>query len=121
MKETAVELFIEQLEAQGESWENVSIGRIQISIKVEDYLKLKDQAKEMEKEQKIDMLHSIIHDAQMGEDVEDVEAWFEHYEKKQEQVKKELTSEEIPKSFFKPVLGEPIWNITNRTTKQQEQ
>jgi hypothetical protein len=50
-----------------------------------------------------------------------VEAWFEHYEKKQEQVKKELTSEEIPKSFFKPVLGEPIWNITNRTTKQQEQ
>jgi hypothetical protein len=48
---TAVELFIEQLEAQGESWENVSIGRIQISIKVEDYLKLKDQAKEMEKEQ----------------------------------------------------------------------
>jgi predicted nucleotidyltransferase len=51
---TAVELFIEQLEAQGESWENVSIGRIQISIKVEDYLKLKEQAKEMEKEQKIE-------------------------------------------------------------------
>ena len=48
---TAVELFIEQLEAQGESWENVSIGRIQISIKVEDYLKLIEQAKEMEKEQ----------------------------------------------------------------------
>jgi hypothetical protein len=48
---TAVELFIEQLEVQGESWENVSIGRIQISIKVEDYLKLKEQAKEMEKEQ----------------------------------------------------------------------
>jgi len=47
---TAVELFIEQLEAQGESWENVSIGRIQISIKVEDYLKLIEQAKEMEKE-----------------------------------------------------------------------
>jgi hypothetical protein len=49
---TAVELFIEQLEKQGDSWENVSIGRIQISIKVEDYLKLKEQAKEMEKEQK---------------------------------------------------------------------
>jgi hypothetical protein len=48
---TAVELFIEQLEAQGESWENVSIGRIQISIKVEDYLKLIEQAKEMEKKQ----------------------------------------------------------------------
>ena len=50
-QQTAVELFIEQLEAQGESWENVSIGRIQISIKVEDYLKLIDQAKEMEKQQ----------------------------------------------------------------------
>jgi len=48
---TAVEKFIEQLEAQGESWENVSIGRIQISINVEDYLKLIEQAKEMEKEQ----------------------------------------------------------------------
>jgi len=53
-QQTAVELFIEQLEAQGESWENVSIGRIQISIKVEDYLKLIDQAKEMEKQQIMD-------------------------------------------------------------------
>ena len=51
---TAVEKFIEQLEKQGESWENVSIGRIQISIKVEDYLKLKEQAKKMEKEQTAD-------------------------------------------------------------------
>lgn len=51
---TAVEKFIEQLEAKGESWENVSIGRIQISINVEDYLKLIEQAKEMEKEQIIE-------------------------------------------------------------------
>jgi len=51
---TAVEQFIEQLEKQGDSWENVSIGRIQISIKVEDYLELQRQAKEMEKEQKIE-------------------------------------------------------------------
>jgi hypothetical protein len=48
---TAVEQFIEQLEKQGDSWENVSIGRVQISIKVEDYLKLKEQAKAMGKEQ----------------------------------------------------------------------
>ena len=54
MKQTAVEQFIEQLEQQGDSWENVSIGRINISIKVEDYLKLIEQAKEMEKEQIID-------------------------------------------------------------------
>jgi hypothetical protein len=57
---TAVELFIEQLEAQGESWENISIGRIQISIKVEDYLKLIDQAKEMEKEQKIKFAENCL-------------------------------------------------------------
>jgi predicted adenine nucleotide alpha hydrolase (AANH) superfamily ATPase len=76
---------------------------------------------DIERAQKIEMLKSFLHDLQMGEDVGDVEAWFEDYEKKQEQVKKELTSEEIPESFFKPVLCEPIWNVTNRTTKQQEQ
>ena len=48
-KQTAVEQFIEQLEEQGHSWENASIKTIEISIKVEDYLKLKQQAKEMEK------------------------------------------------------------------------
>ncbi len=80
-----------------------------------------DKAKEMEKEQKIKMLNTFLCNTQMGEDVEDVEAWFKQYEKQQEQVKKELTSEEIPESFFKPVLYEPIWNVTNRTTKQQEQ
>lgn len=41
-----------------------------------------ENAKEIDKEQKIDMLHSIIHDAQMGEDVEGVEAWFKQYENK---------------------------------------
>jgi hypothetical protein len=54
MKQTAVEQFIEQLEKQGDSWENVSMGTIKISIKVEDYLQLKKQAKEMEKQQIID-------------------------------------------------------------------
>jgi hypothetical protein len=51
MKQTAVEQFIEQLEQQGNSWENASIGRMNISIKIEDYLKLIEQAKEMEKQQ----------------------------------------------------------------------
>jgi hypothetical protein len=46
------------------------------------YKKQLEQAKEMDREQKIDMLHLIIHDAQMGEDVEDVEAWFKKYENK---------------------------------------
>lgn len=51
MEQTAVEKFIEQLEKQGESWENVSMGTINISIKVDDYLKLKTQAKEIEEQQ----------------------------------------------------------------------
>ena len=51
MKQTAVEWLVEQLEEKGGSWENVSIGRIQISITVEDYLELQRQAKAMEKEQ----------------------------------------------------------------------
>ena len=41
-------------------------------------------AKEMEKEQKIEMLKSFLHDLQMGEDVEGVEAWFKQYEKQKE-------------------------------------
>jgi hypothetical protein len=103
---TAVEYLVEQLFPK--------------ALSQEQYYHV-EQAKEMEREQKIDMLKSFLHDLQMGEDVEDVEAWFKQYEKQQEQVKKELTSEEIPESFFKPVLCEPIWNVTNRTTKQQEQ
>ena len=62
---TAVEKFIEQLEKQGDSWENVSIGRIQISIKVEDYLELQRQAKEMEKEQKIEFACQVAESSVM--------------------------------------------------------
>jgi hypothetical protein len=42
-----------------------------------------EQDKVTEKEQKIEMLKSFLHDLQMGEDVEDVEAWFKQYEKQQ--------------------------------------
>jgi hypothetical protein len=51
MKQTAVEQFIEKLEDQ-EFWQNMSMQTINISIKVEDYLKLKEQAKEMEFERR---------------------------------------------------------------------
>lgn len=53
-KMTAVQWFIEKLEQKGDAWENVSIRRIQISIDTSDYLELKRQAKEMEKEQIMD-------------------------------------------------------------------
>jgi len=51
-KQTAVQWLIEQLEQKGDAWENVSIRRIQISVDVSEYLDLKRQAKEMEKEQR---------------------------------------------------------------------
>jgi hypothetical protein len=47
----------------------------------------REQALEMEKDQKIKMLKTFLHNIQTGEDVEDVEGWFEQYEsfKQQEQ------------------------------------
>jgi cysteinyl-tRNA synthetase len=50
-KMTAVQRFIEQLEEKGVAYENVSFRKIQISIDVSDYLDLKRQAKQMEKQQ----------------------------------------------------------------------
>jgi hypothetical protein len=50
-KQTAVDWFIEEIEEKGGAWENASISRIQISISVEDYVLLKNQAREMGKEQ----------------------------------------------------------------------
>lgn len=67
---TAVEFAVEKLEKFIPSGNQIAIDCVL------------EQAKAMEKEQKIDMLHSIIHDAQIGEDVEDVEAWFKQYENK---------------------------------------
>lgn len=52
MKQTAVEWLIEQLEEKGELRETASINNIQLNIDTSDYLDLKRQAKEMEKEQK---------------------------------------------------------------------
>jgi hypothetical protein len=53
-KMTAVQWFIEQLEQKGDASENLFVRRVQISIDVSDYLDLKRQAKEMEKEQIMD-------------------------------------------------------------------
>jgi hypothetical protein len=104
MKQTAVEWYAEEFAEHLEETYGIKITN----------LTLLHKAKEMEKEQKIKMLNTFLCNTQMGEDVEDVEAWFKQYEKQQEQVKKELINEEIPESFFKPVLGEPIWNIRTK-------
>jgi len=57
--QTAVEWLINEIENKGEAWENVSIRRIQISIDVSDYLELKRQAKQMEKEQMIEFAEFV--------------------------------------------------------------
>jgi len=61
-KITAVQWFIEQLEQKGDASENVSIRRIQISVDVSDYLELKRQAKQMEKEQIQDAYENGVSD-----------------------------------------------------------
>jgi hypothetical protein len=50
-QQTAVEWFINEIESKGDASENASIRRLQISIDISDYLELKRQAKQMEKEQ----------------------------------------------------------------------
>ena len=86
MKQTAVEQFIEQLEKQGDSWENVSMGTINISIKVDDYLKLKEKAKAMEEQQKSyseEEVKFIISEALQSALVKvDLEQWFNQFHKK---------------------------------------
>jgi cell division FtsZ-interacting protein ZapD len=52
-QQTAVELFIEQLEEKGKAYEENQVVRtINICIDVSDYMELKVQAKEMERQQK---------------------------------------------------------------------
>jgi len=61
MKEqTAVEWFINEIESKGDAWENASIRRLQISIDISDYLELKRQAKQMEKEQIINAVYNTM-------------------------------------------------------------
>lgn len=50
-QQTAVEWFIEELEYKGDLRETPSIRNIQLNIDTSDYMELKVQAKEMEKEQ----------------------------------------------------------------------
>jgi len=51
-QQTAVEWFIEELEYKGDLRETPSIRNIQLNIDTSDYMELKQQAKEMEKEQR---------------------------------------------------------------------
>jgi hypothetical protein len=54
MAKTTVDWLIDQLMEKGDAWTNVSISKIQISINDDEFTKILEQAKEMDKQQKID-------------------------------------------------------------------
>jgi hypothetical protein len=60
-QQTAVEWFIEELEENGKAYEENQVVRtINICIDVSDYMELKQQAKEMEKERMIGFTNKYI-------------------------------------------------------------
>ena len=59
-KKTAVEWLVEQLEEKGDARETPSIRNIQFNIDTNDYLELKRQAKQMEKEQMIEFAQEVF-------------------------------------------------------------
>ena len=59
-KQTALELFIKQLEEIGDLRDCTSLGLIQLNIDKNEYLALKEQAKEMEKERMIDFARNYM-------------------------------------------------------------
>jgi hypothetical protein len=64
-QQTAVEWLIEELEEKGKAYEENEGGRtINISIDISDYMELKVQAQEMEKEQIIQAYSNAWHDGQ---------------------------------------------------------
>jgi hypothetical protein len=58
-QQTAVEWFIEQLEYKGDLRETPSIRNIQLNIDTSDYMELKVQAKEMEKDRMIQLVQAL--------------------------------------------------------------
>jgi hypothetical protein len=64
-QQTAVEWFIEELEEKGKAYEENQVVRtINICIDVSDYMELKQQAKEMDKERIIQAYSHGWHDGQ---------------------------------------------------------
>jgi phage FluMu protein gp41 len=80
-QQTAVELFIKQLEEKGDIRETPSIRNIQLNIDTADYIELKIKAKEMEKEQIAkafdDGDYNYHYSRKTGNDFENGEEYFE--------------------------------------------
>jgi len=64
-KKTAVERFIEQLEEKGDLRETPSIRNIQLNIDTTEYLDLKRQAREMEKERMIKLIQFVVSEKEL--------------------------------------------------------
>jgi hypothetical protein len=62
-QQTAVEKFIEKLEELGDLRDCTSIGLIQLNIDKKEYIELKREAKEMEKEQMIKFARYVLCEA----------------------------------------------------------
>jgi len=69
-QQTAVEWFIEQLEYKGDLRDTPSIRNIQLNIDTSDYMELKVQAKEMEKERMIDFANNCIKQIEVSDTCE---------------------------------------------------
>ena len=77
-KMTAVEFIVEQVLAY-KSPTNVN-GTDYILIPVDKIDFLKEQAIEMEKQEKIKILRSLVYSVCIGDDVEDIEEWLKEHE-----------------------------------------
>ena len=75
-QQTAVEWLIEQLEEKAFKESVQGANRIHIVIDVHEYLALKQQAKEMEKEQRMSDFTMGITNANRMEATKDAEQWF---------------------------------------------
>ena len=65
---------VEQLEKQIlDNWMGILTGKVNIG----DFF---EQAKEMEKQEKIKILKSLVYSVCIGDDVEDVEEWLQKHE-----------------------------------------
>ena len=70
---TAVEFILNLVIGEDPQGKDV---RVKDCINVDEII----QAKEMEKEQKIELLKSLVYSVCIGDDVEDVEEWLKEHE-----------------------------------------
>ena len=79
-QQTAVEWFIEQLEDEGDLRETPSIRNIQLNIDTSDYMELKQQAKEMDKQRMIEFAEDwYFNGPLLGEGIDVKNTIEQHY------------------------------------------